>query len=133
MTTTYDPFKDRSGPFKKSLPSTVHPVGLLGGTGDPEGVVPANVGALYQDTSTNYLYQKQLGTGTKGWSLVGIAPNASSGTGTGTLQVFSGTADDPNGTIAAVKPALYYSTVTGSLWIKTNEALNNTGWEKLIG
>lgn len=132
MSTTYDPFKDRTGPFKKSLPTNVQPVAMMAGAGSPEGVIPANVGTLYQDVDTNALYQKQLGTGKIGWTLTGVVPTSISGGGVGNTQVFSGTSTDPNGVITATAPAIYYSTVDGSQWVKTSAGSSNTGWEKIL-
>lgn len=37
------------------------------GTGSPEGVVTADPGATYLDTSTNSLWAKNSGTGNTGW------------------------------------------------------------------
>jgi hypothetical protein len=41
--------------------------GGLAGVGSPEGVVAANPGQTYLDTSTNSFWVKNNGTGTSGW------------------------------------------------------------------
>ncbi len=41
--------------------------GGLAGTGSPEGVVTANPGATYLDTSNGFFYVKATGTGNTGW------------------------------------------------------------------
>ena len=41
--------------------------GGLAGVGSPEGVVAANPGRTYLDTSTNGFWVKNNGTGTTGW------------------------------------------------------------------
>lgn len=46
---------------------------LKSGEGDPEGVVEASVGALYQRTdgvAGSLVYSKQSGTGSTGWAAV---------------------------------------------------------------
>ncbi len=39
---------------------------------------------------------------------------------------------DPNGVQMAMRPAMAYSP-NGSLWIKTNDGVNTTGWELVFG
>lgn len=39
---------------------------------------------------------------------------------------------NPNGSVTASAPAMAYS-AAGSVWIKTNTGLNNTGWQLIIG
>ncbi len=39
----------------------------LSGTGSPQGVVTANPGAVYTDTSTGAFWNKVSGTGNTGW------------------------------------------------------------------
>ena len=41
--------------------------GGLSGVGSPEGVVAANPGRTYLDTSTNSFWVKNSGSGTTGW------------------------------------------------------------------
>lgn len=41
--------------------------GGLAGVGSPEGVVAANPGRTYLDTSTNSFWAKNSGAGTTGW------------------------------------------------------------------
>ncbi len=37
------------------------------GVGDPEGVVTATPGTMYEDSSTNSLWMKETGSGNTGW------------------------------------------------------------------
>ena len=46
-------------------------VGSMTGSGSPEGVVTASVGALYVDETTPGIYQKTSGTGNTGWTVLG--------------------------------------------------------------
>jgi len=41
--------------------------GGLSGVGSPEGVVTANPGTTYLDTSTGFFYAKMTGSGNTGW------------------------------------------------------------------
>ncbi len=45
-------------------------------------------------------------------------------------QVFFGSGD-PNGSITALRPAMYY-TDDGHLWVKLNGILDNTNWGQLM-
>jgi hypothetical protein len=45
--------------------------------------------------------------------------------------VIYGTDADPNGSVFAVRPALYYND-TGGVWVKTGAGNTNTGWESII-
>ena len=94
------------------------------GSGSPEGVVTSGPGATYVDTDGGSLYFKQSGTGNTGWTLV-------TGGGGGTTQVFFGTGD-PNGSVTATRPAVFYDAL-GNVWSKTSSGSSNTGWDRIIG
>lgn len=43
---------------------------LKSGSGSPEGVTTASVGAIYRDTTNGTLYEKRTGSGNTGWVLI---------------------------------------------------------------
>jgi hypothetical protein len=47
------------------------------------------------------------------------------------MSVFP-TTGDPNGVVEATRPAIAYSN-TGSVWLKTNDGTNSTGWQLIAG
>lgn len=65
---------DRLGPdAQHALPSQVRTSGvIIGGHGNPEGVVPSMPGQVYEDNDTGNLYMKIASTGANGWQLIGI-------------------------------------------------------------
>jgi hypothetical protein len=130
MSIAYDPLGGRTGPFNLTLPNTVSPGGILGGSGSPEGVVPGSPGQRYRDNDNNDLYLKMGGTQEIGWRLIGSLLEGLMVSATGITQVFYGNAVDPNGVITARAPAIYYSLTDGSDWRKTNTGSDNVGWEK---
>lgn len=48
---------------------TITTATLKAGSGSPEGVTTAGVGAIYRDTTNGKLYQKRTGSGNTGWVL----------------------------------------------------------------
>lgn len=133
---TYRPGNFISGALPE-LPNATFSGDRLSGNGAPEGVVPANPGQTYVDLISLQLWQKQAGTQTVGWRLIGIAPasggGGGGGGGGGAVQVFSGTALDPNGVVTTSAPAIYYSLTDLSQWNKVNIGTNSTGWTKVLG
>ena len=56
---------------------------FLRDSGAPEGAVTANIGILYEDTATGYVYRKTSDGGNTGWTQV------NTGTGGGSLTITS--------------------------------------------
>lgn len=95
---------------------------ILNGSGSPEGVVTANTGSIYQDTTNGQIYIKQTGTGNNGWytliSKTMLDSIIQQGTGV------------PENTVVATKGTLYSDVLTGTLYIKQSSS-GSSGWQAL--
>jgi hypothetical protein len=97
---------------------------VTNGSGSPEGIVTADVGTVYSDTTNGVLYMKVLSSGSNtGWVVLATL-NA--------LQniLFQGTGT-PEGNITASQGALYSDITSAELYIKTT-LTGNTGWETFL-
>lgn len=52
---------------------TITTSGIKSGSGSPEGVTSASVGAIYRDTTNGWLWQKESGSGNTGWRIIGTS------------------------------------------------------------
>ena len=105
--------------FRSTMPPTVRPVGNLHGSGTPEGIVEANPGTGYTDSTNNDLYVKFSGVQREGWILVGKTPTVSGGGATAAIQVFAGTGSPVGVVFPTTDAALYTqtdSTPAGVVW-----------------
>ena len=94
---------------------------ILNGEGNPEGVVSAGQGALYQDLKNGNLYLKQQATlDQTGWNAVITAEDLSN-------FVVQGSGS-PEGIEVQPKGVLYIDMTNAALYIKSTST-GNTGWE----
>lgn len=62
-------------------------------------------------------------------SLHKLVDLANGGTGAAGVVLFGANAN-PNGVKTAIRPAVYYT--ASALWVKTNAALDDSGWAQLV-
>lgn len=96
---------------------------ILNGSGNPEGVITANIGSLYQDIANGEVYIKQSATTNIGWSKIVTLSILSN-------YIKQGTGN-PEGVISAPKGTIYSDISTGIPYIKQTSS-GNSGWV-LIG
>ena len=94
---------------------------ILNGSGQPEGFVSGQAGALYQDLTNGDVYIKQVSASdVNGWQkiicLADLENSISKGAGS------------PEGVVVRNKGALYIDTNASSMYIKSSST-GNTGWE----
>lgn len=93
---------------------------LYHGNGNPEGVVSAATGSIYQDTSNGRLYAKMATSGSSGASNTNwkwIMP---------LNEIYLSGSEDPDESIFGAVGTLYTNTETGWLFTKTPE-----GWQQV--
>ena len=93
------------------------------GNVNPEGVVTAPVGTLYQNLRTGALYSKRTGTGNNGWKVI---------LSEGDLEnyIMKGNAN-PQGQVTAKLGVLYVDSSTGVLYVKITPT-GSSGWQPII-
>ena len=91
---------------------------ILNGEGNPNSVVTANRGSIYQDLTNGTLYINTDGT-VEGWVKLVSSADLS--------QIIMQGYADPEGNVTAGRGVLYTDTRRGMLYIKTTET-GNTGW-----
>lgn len=93
---------------------------VLNGEGDPEGVVEAERGSVYQDLTNGIVYVKQFTTSdSTGWSEL-ITLGALS-------EYILQDIGEPEGVVTATKGVLYVDKGSANLYIKDTN-IGNTGW-----
>ena len=93
---------------------------ILNGEGEPEGVVEAEKGSVYQDLSNGIVYIKQFTTSdSTGWSELMTIGSLS--------EYLLQDAGSPEGVVTATKGVLYVDRGNANLYIKTTN-IGNTGW-----
>ena len=89
---------------------------VMNGTGNPEGIVTANVGCLFLDTEGGDIYLKRTGIQNTGWQRV-----------MSMSEVYSNGKGSPEGVVAGKKGDMYVDLDSGMLYTKTT-ATGTTGW-----
>lgn len=93
---------------------------ILNGEGEPEGVVEAEKGSVYQDLTNGIVYVKQFTTSdSTGWSELMTIGSLS--------EYLLQDAGSPEGVITAAKGVLYVDRGSAALYIKSTD-IGNTGW-----
>lgn len=93
---------------------------ILNGEGEPEGVVEAEKGSVYQDLSNGIVYVKQFTTSdSTGWSELMTIGSLS--------EYLLQDAGSPEGVVTATKGVLYVDRGSAALYIKGTD-IGNTGW-----
>ena len=93
---------------------------ILNGSGNPNGQVPADLGALYQDLLNGIVYIKIANSGENdGWSNIITKSQFD--------EYIQRGIGIPEGVVTAPKGTLYVDISTGSLFTKQSSA-GNTGW-----
>lgn len=126
-----------------SSPSTGTSTNIFSTTNtNPNGWVTAVRPALFYSSVDGSMWTKtNTTTDDSGWAgLLGwdpsapVGPGGSGGGGSGDegTGLFASTAADPNGSILALRPAVYYNYSSGGLWIKTGTGLNTLGWSMAL-
>ena len=88
------------------------------GESEPEGVITADKGTIYQDLTNGNLYIKKSGSSNTGWINLSDLNNVVKGIGS------------PEGKILAEIGTLYVDEQSATLYIKTT-VYSNTGWNAL--
>lgn len=102
--------------------------------GDPNGVVSATRPAQAYDAAGNVWIKTSAGNNNTGWEqrlgeAASTATEFEAADGATAAMLFI--TGDPNGVVTALRPAVAYDN-HGNIWLKTNEGLNNTGWEQRL-
>lgn len=93
---------------------------ILNGEGEPEGVVEAEKGSVYQDLSNGIVYVKQFATSdSTGWSELMTIGSLS--------EYLLQDVGSPEGVVTATKGVLYVDRGSAALYIKGTD-IGNTGW-----
>ena len=92
---------------------------IKNGEGNPEGVISASMGTLYQDLENAELFIKETPSGNEGWAQLATEDYLNS--------VFIKGSGSPEGYVSAPKGVLYINTNEASLYIKTT-VTGTTGW-----